>query len=486
MRCKTCDYPLWTIRARVCPECGSPFAPSEFEFNLNSVRFCCPHCNQAYFGTGVKGHLEPRSFECIGCRRYIDMDDTVVLPREGIDERQTQVRRLPWTDMTKGFLSRFFGMVGWGMGRPGEIGRGLPASMTVSSALGFSLLVNIIGTVLGIGTVFLLIMLPLLFSGPGGGGAAGMSMFMLLAWFGVSILGWLIGVLLWALLTHWFIGGVRREGVTIGRTIQVLCLTSGPMIITAVPCLGMYGLQYAGGIWWIICAAIALRALHGCSGVRATFATLIPPMIPILAAIGFVVFVFYTTFNSAATAANRVGTTWSQMNQTSTESLASAIATEATMRGGAYPAHGGELLAGGRAQSREFFVFTNLSDSIGTPRYQNVDQFTWDAQALQDARAALPADVVAHRVGDVVFTWHGFTPTTDTELWIAVMAPPTGTRSFRQSEAWWAVEADGDVVEVPFDQRDSVVEAQNALRSDYGLPALPVLEWVTEAKPATP
>lgn len=27
MRCKRCDYPLWNLRDRKCPECGKPFAP---------------------------------------------------------------------------------------------------------------------------------------------------------------------------------------------------------------------------------------------------------------------------------------------------------------------------------------------------------------------------------------------------------------------------------------------------------------------------
>lgn len=65
MRCKKCDYRLWNLPSRVCPECGQPFRPSEFEFPVNSVQFRCPHCNQSYYGTGEKGHLVPIEFECV-------------------------------------------------------------------------------------------------------------------------------------------------------------------------------------------------------------------------------------------------------------------------------------------------------------------------------------------------------------------------------------------------------------------------------------
>ena len=67
MRCKQCDYRLWNLTARRCPECGTPFLPSEFEFVPNSVQFCCPHCGQAYYGTDAKGHLVPPAFTCGRC-----------------------------------------------------------------------------------------------------------------------------------------------------------------------------------------------------------------------------------------------------------------------------------------------------------------------------------------------------------------------------------------------------------------------------------
>ncbi len=101
MRCKQCDYRLWNLRRRDCPECGSPFKPSDYEFVINSVRFCCPHCNQAYYGTGEFGHLVPIEFDCASCGTHIHMDETIVLPTENVREEQTQVDQNPWLDRRK-------------------------------------------------------------------------------------------------------------------------------------------------------------------------------------------------------------------------------------------------------------------------------------------------------------------------------------------------------------------------------------------------
>ena len=59
MHCRNCEYALWNLTTRECPECGTAFRPSEYEFVPQSVRFCCPHCDHPYYGTGEKGHIEP-------------------------------------------------------------------------------------------------------------------------------------------------------------------------------------------------------------------------------------------------------------------------------------------------------------------------------------------------------------------------------------------------------------------------------------------
>src|SRR5262245_20410546 len=98
MHCKQCNYPLWNLTARTCPECGAPFNPSDFEFVPNSVRFCCPNCRLAYYGTSPKGHLIPHVFNCLGCEERITMDSCVLLPAEGVVDDETKPEIHPWHD----------------------------------------------------------------------------------------------------------------------------------------------------------------------------------------------------------------------------------------------------------------------------------------------------------------------------------------------------------------------------------------------------
>ena len=112
MRCKNCDYALWNLKARQCPECGTPFRPSDYQFVPNSVRFCCPQCNQAYYGTRSNGHLEPAQFDCVSCGAPVHLDSMVLLPAEGVTEERTQADRMPWLEREKRPIKAWFATVG--------------------------------------------------------------------------------------------------------------------------------------------------------------------------------------------------------------------------------------------------------------------------------------------------------------------------------------------------------------------------------------
>ena len=96
MRCRNCDYPLWNLKARECPECGASFRPSEFEFVAQSVRFCCPHCDQEYFGTDERGHLRPVEFNCTKCATRVEMDAMVLRPADTQNDSSTKLGEVPW------------------------------------------------------------------------------------------------------------------------------------------------------------------------------------------------------------------------------------------------------------------------------------------------------------------------------------------------------------------------------------------------------
>lgn len=78
MRCAKCNYSLFDIRERICPECGGPIVISKHIFDHCGVRFCCPHCDQQYYGTDPNGHLVPRQFNCICCHNHISMNEMIV------------------------------------------------------------------------------------------------------------------------------------------------------------------------------------------------------------------------------------------------------------------------------------------------------------------------------------------------------------------------------------------------------------------------
>src|SRR5688500_7671887 len=101
MRCKSCDYSLWNLKARECPECGAGFVPSDFEFVPGAVRFCCPKCDQEYYGNGAKGHITPRQFTCVTCASVVDLDEMILRPRDGIEEPQTLPGVMPWLERKK-------------------------------------------------------------------------------------------------------------------------------------------------------------------------------------------------------------------------------------------------------------------------------------------------------------------------------------------------------------------------------------------------
>jgi len=145
MRCTNCDYPLWNLPARQCPECGDAFSPSDFEFKPGHVRFCCPDCRQTYYGTGLRGHLEPIEFDCVNCGRHLHMDGMVLLPAEGVKDIDTRLDPMPWLERKeRGLAHAWFGTIGMAMTQPQRLVRAVPSSTATSSAWLFMIVSNLL------------------------------------------------------------------------------------------------------------------------------------------------------------------------------------------------------------------------------------------------------------------------------------------------------------------------------------------------------
>jgi len=475
MRCKNCDYRLWNLTSRQCPECGTPFVPSAYSFVPNSVRFCCPHCSQEYYGTASNGHLVPDAFDCVRCNRHVHMDEMVLLPAEGFEEDQTEVERLAWLDRGKrGVVRAWFAMIGMALVRPGRVMELAPVDGAVGSAWWFAVATSmIVGCIAMIPTLVLIGAMS--FASPRGFVAApfaGVTCFFLLSA--------LVGIALWGLIAHGVlaISGGTRGGI--GRTYQAMCFSSGANAVTAIPCVG----PYLGFIWWTVSAVIMVKVGQRVGGLRATLAVLLLPALVIAST----VYLITLSVRTATTA-------YTQALSTQTTAVADAILRYAEAHDYHGPDHALVLVSQGILKPEQLTAFKYASTT------QNVlvgdgtlDDFASAAPSEQlrqasAAAAALPEDVIAHRVGDYVFTYHGATLNEcPAGLWIVIESrDPQATTQTPGSPLAASVnvgKADGSVETIPKQGLAQALQAQNLVRASIGLPPLPDPATVTFGRPA--
>lgn len=153
MRCPTCEYALWNVRGRTCPECGNAFNPEQAHLTPNLVQFCCPGCDQCYYGTDEHGLPVPRLFTCVRCGERCSLAENLVLrPVAGIDEHQIeQSGAVPWTRRDSLGLWKAWRLTLWRcIVAPSRIGRGLRGTHAGRGSSGGALWLLMITT-----TVFL-------------------------------------------------------------------------------------------------------------------------------------------------------------------------------------------------------------------------------------------------------------------------------------------------------------------------------------------
>jgi hypothetical protein len=150
MRCRSCDYALWNLPAGRCPECGDPFKPSDFDFIVGQVRFLCPHCRQAYYGDDKRGQLRPRAFNCVRCGQAVHIDDTLLLPAEGVGEYESQTNQLAWEQRREiGSMPALVSTLRDVTFRPRSFGRRINNHVRLNAALVFSLVMIMLSSTAG-------------------------------------------------------------------------------------------------------------------------------------------------------------------------------------------------------------------------------------------------------------------------------------------------------------------------------------------------
>lgn len=243
MRCTECNYALWNLKARQCPECGTPFQPSEFEFVCNSVQFCCLHCDQPYYGTGQRGHLVPQSFECVKCGQHTHMNEMVLRPGEGLREEQTNVDHNPWLNRARvGRMKAFWSSIGMALVGPFRMMRATPQESSVAKPFWFMLIVVTLSTFVGmIPTICMLGLFSFTGSaGTGTGIALRTTGLMLLLFFLGSVAFVLVFCIIWGLTAHGLLKVTGETAGGLGRTFHAIFYGGGAYVMTAIPCAGRY------------------------------------------------------------------------------------------------------------------------------------------------------------------------------------------------------------------------------------------------------
>lgn len=499
MRCTKCKYQLWNLPAGACPECGPPFKPSQFRFRAHRVRFCCAHCGQDYYGDDVNGHLDPIEFDCVCCGRHIHMDETILQPAKGVSESQTRLHPLavwlgfdnvvpcpanPWLQRKQiGLIKAARGAIQVAMRAPRKLMAVTAVDSSTCSAFGLAALLLLAFSLTGPGSGVVLMSL-----GQSGGIGAAECLLAWLIFLGLMYL-WMI---LWAFSAHaiLMLSGPRQDRLR--RTMQAICYSSGANVFLALPIVGFY-MAVIGWIWWLVSATHMLSQGQGVSMRRAYCATLALP--------GSLLLMLMTLSITMALVAQvnappRV--TWVEVPAIiNAQYLPMAQAIHRRALDPTLPPlrHGLELFLPASSASLKPAVlarweFQPEQIQVGD---QTLEQLlTLDdaaqRQAVQTARDSLPPDVIAHWLGDMVFTWHGIDVKRPDAgpLWVAIIWRSPGVDGPQGAWPVHVLRADGMVQLVARSTTvfQPVLDQQNELRATFGLPPLPNPGSVTHDRPA--
>jgi predicted RNA-binding Zn-ribbon protein involved in translation (DUF1610 family) len=271
MNCKSCNYPLWNVRDRRCPECGVAFFIRDFIFNVNSVQFKCPHCAQSYYGLNPdNGHLVPAEFDCVQCDQHISMEMMVLLPTEGVEEKQTVGDMHPLLETNRSYLMRWLRTLGASCFTPRRLIGLTGPELSTWAVIGYFATTMLLTSLVGPGSIVLAV--AFIGRSMGTGDIVYITLACLGGALGITALLWL-----WMLTIN---GALALTGPWKGakRTVQCVCLSSGPLILAGTPCLAFHMAPVAL-VWWLINACVMIAAGHKVHAGRAILAGCVLPIL---------------------------------------------------------------------------------------------------------------------------------------------------------------------------------------------------------------
>ncbi|MCC7407263.1 MAG: hypothetical protein IT442_04280 [Phycisphaeraceae bacterium] len=475
MRCPQCDYRLWNLTTRACPECGRPFKPTDFEFLPHTVAFCCPHCDQPYYGQSDKGHLIPPEFDCVQCGRRLHMDQMVLRPAPGLEEEQTSAVVNPWFDPRHTrFFRRYLAALWQGFAHPGLAVEGVPPDASRLRATAY-LCLNF-GLFLAISALFIILAVQIvsLFSR---GRINDPEDLILVPIFTilVCVLAGLLGSIIWSLTLHGTLYLLRcRPTRSLHHTYTALAMTSGVHALTVAPLCGPYlaSLTFPA---WLILTVIAVHRTQRTPAVRTALAALTLPLLLTLALGAAGLWATYQVANHG--------------RYLHTKSVAYALAHHGLTHHGQLPAHAIALVMDQSLNPHDLIAPGSKTTLATIPvGSTTLDQFIKLSPADQQSQAAsaiafLPPDVVAHRLGDFVFTYHGMNlSTAPSDAWI-VISYYDSTINKNFPHTFYAACVDGHIQTLNHNTFSSELQAQNQLRAKAGLPPLPDPRFIRHGLP---
>jgi hypothetical protein len=492
VRCKKCDYPLWTIAARSCPECGEAFKPSDFDFRRGAVKFCCPHCRQEYYGTSARGQLEPRDFDCVRCGTHVSMDEMVLEPADAgaLDSAVMGAGKInPWLDRGgSNVVAAWFRGAGMLLSAPRDFGATVPANAPVGSALGFAAIGVLILT---LGSLLCAVpMYSFMLAGVGPGGPATSQLLGMIAWVAFQpliVAAIVVGTCACVCHAILLVTGGTEHGF--GRTLQVMLYAEGATsLLSIIPCLGQFS-----RIWWVVLAALLLMRMQRVSGGRAALATVPPILIPIAIVVALVLMPSLLIGGpmGAGIATTTVGTTYSAATADG-QTFANALAGEARVNGAVWATTPLDAVADGTVSGETLLALVapdGTSTGIGSALQSDIMFGASNENvrtAAKELAAKLPPNDAPFRIGQAVFAYRGIPETALSNgltgsLWLVIVLPTPSDQS-PQSSRQLLVFTEWAGLPIEPEEFQARLDEQNQLRASLGLPAIPPLETMPDLR----
>ncbi|TVQ64656.1 MAG: hypothetical protein EA379_00975, partial [Phycisphaerales bacterium] len=291
------------------------------------------------------------------------------------------------------------------------------------------------------------------------------------------VVAFVVLLLLWLVIAHGLLAVSGGTAMGIGGTYEAMCWSSGPVLLLAVPCFGLYLLPITVA-WWMVCATLMIMRSQAVGAVRATLCVGAAPMLVLLGGVGAAVwglanmntFFAGTAFHSAA------------FNQRQAQHVLDGVIFHMRLTGP--PDHPLRYVEDARFASDDLRL---LDPGAWSPTHDiwlgtgSVDDFLRMGRERREEVVAglLGADThggAAQRLGDMVFVTAGIDiDAADPGVWLLVVSIDPARRATASAGLRSRIlvgDASGSVEEIEEGAWPERLWEQEELRASLGLPAI--------------